>query len=137
MGVPPLYPMRVPRKGRPRSVPRWGTIIAVTKKYPSEGESESLAEHYEQLDDEGLLVEWERGEPVTINVGEPMVSRSVRFPQHTMDRLREVARVRGIGVTQLIREWTEERLEAGGDLTDRALLADELERAARFLRDSA
>lgn len=109
----------------------------MTKKYPPENEIERLAEHYEQLDDEGLLVEWERGEPVTIDVGEPMVSRSVRFPQHTMDRLREVARMRGIGVTQLIREWTEERLEAGGDLTDRALLADELERAARLLRDSA
>jgi hypothetical protein len=54
-----------------------------------------------------------------------------------MDRLREVARVRGIGVIQLIREWTEERLEAGGDLNDRALLADELERAARLLRNSA
>lgn len=109
----------------------------MTKGYPPEDAIERLAEHYEQLDDEDLLVEWERGEPVTIDVSEPMVSRSVRFPRHTMERLREVARVRGIGVTQLIREWTEERLEAGGDLNDRALLADELERAARLLRDSA
>ncbi|MEO7194397.1 MAG: hypothetical protein ABIZ05_06180 [Pseudonocardiaceae bacterium] len=105
--------------------------------YPSEGEIESLAEHYEQLGDDDVLIEWERGEPVTIDVGEPMVSRSVRFPRNTMDRLREAARVRGVGVTQLIREWTEERLAAGGDLSDRALLADELERAARLLRDSA
>ncbi|MGH3829876.1 MAG: hypothetical protein ACRDRS_05395 [Pseudonocardiaceae bacterium] len=74
---------------------------------------------------------------MTIDVGEPMVSLSVRFPRNTMDRLREAARVRGVGVTQLIREWTEERLAAGGDLSDRALLADELERAARLLRDSA
>jgi predicted DNA-binding protein len=109
----------------------------MTNKYPPEDEIERLAEHYEQLGDEDVLVEWERGEPVTIDVGEPMVSRSVRFPRHTMDRLREVASVRGIGVTQLIREWTEERLEAGGNLNDRALLADELERAARFLRDGA
>lgn len=109
----------------------------MTKKYPSESEIKRLAERYERLSDEDVLIEWERGEPVTINVGEPMVSRSVRFPRHTMDRLREVARMRGIGVTQLIREWTEERLEAGGDLTDRALLADELERAARLLRERA
>jgi hypothetical protein len=109
----------------------------MTKKYPSEGEIEHLAQRYEQLSDEDVLLEWERGEPVTIEVGEPMVSRSVRFPRHTMDRLREVARMRGIGVTQLIREWTVERLEAGGDLTDRTLLADELERAARLLRERA
>ena len=109
----------------------------MTEEYPPDDAIERLVEHYEQLDDEDLLVEWERGEPVTIDVDEPMVSRSVRFPRHTMERLREVARVRGIGVTQLIREWTEERLEAGGDLNDRALLADELERAARLLRDSA
>jgi hypothetical protein len=109
----------------------------VTKKYPAQDEVERLAERYEQLDDETLLGEWERGAPVTIEVGQPMVSRSVRFSRHTMDRLHEVARVRGIGVTQLIREWTEERLAAGGDLTDRALLADELERAARLLRNSA
>ena len=109
----------------------------MTEKYPSKDEIERLAEHYEQLSDEDVLVEWERGEPVTIDVGEPMVSRSVRFPRQTMDRLREVARGRGIGITQLIREWTEERLEAGGEPNDRALLADELERAARLLRDSA
>jgi hypothetical protein len=109
----------------------------MTEKYPSKDEIERLTEHYGQLGDEDVLVEWERGEPVTIDVGEPMVSRSVRFPRQTMDRLREVARVRGIGVTQLIREWTEERLAADGDLNDRALLADELERAARLLRDSA
>ena len=109
----------------------------MTKKYLPEDEVKRLAEHYEQLGDEDLLVEWERGAPVTIDVGEPMVSRSVRFSRHTVDRLHEVARARGIGVTQLIREWTEERPEAGGDLNDRVLLADELERAARLLRDSA
>jgi hypothetical protein len=69
----------------------------MTKKHPPENEIERLAEHYEQVDDEDLLVEWERGERVTIDIGEPMVSRSVRFPQHTTDRLRDVARVRGIG----------------------------------------
>lgn len=109
----------------------------MTKKYPSEDEIERLAEHYEGRADEDILVEWERGTPVTIEVGEPMVSRSVRFPRQTMDRLHAVASARGVGVTQLIREWTEERLAAGGELNDRVLLADELERAARLLRDSA
>ncbi len=104
-------------------------------KHPPDNEFEHLSEHYERLDDEDVLVEWERGEPVRIDVAEPMVSRSVRFPRQTMDRLHEVARARGIGVTQLIREWTEERLAAGGDLNDRALLADALERAAQLLRD--
>ena len=106
----------------------------MTKKYPPEDEIKRLAGHNEQLGDEELLVEWERGTPVTIDVGEPMVSRSVRFSRHTMDRLHEVARARGIGVTQLIREWTEERLEAGGDLDDRVLLADELEPGPRQSR---
>jgi hypothetical protein len=55
----------------------------MTEKYPSKDEIERLAEHYEQLSDEDVLVEWERGEPVTIDVGEPMVSRSVRFPRQT------------------------------------------------------
>ncbi len=59
----------------------------MTKKCPPEDEVKRLAEHYEQLGDEDLLVEWERGAPVTIDVGEPMVSRSVRFSRHTVDRL--------------------------------------------------
>jgi hypothetical protein len=53
----------------------------MTEKYPSKDEIERLTEHYEQLGDEDVLVEWERGEPVTIDVGEPMVSRSVHFPR--------------------------------------------------------
>jgi hypothetical protein len=54
-----------------------------------------------------------------------------------MEQLTEAAATRGIGVTQLIREWTEQRLAAGGALDDRIVLADELERAARLLRESA
>jgi hypothetical protein len=109
----------------------------MTETNPSETDIERISEHYESLGDEDVLVDWGRAEPVVIEVGEPMVSRSVRFHRDTMDRLGEVASSRGIGVTQLIREWTEERLRAGGDLTDRSLLADELERAARLLRESA
>lgn len=69
----------------------------MTKDHPPEGEIEHLTEHYEQLSDEDVLAEWERGAPVMIDVDEPMASRSVRFSRHTMERLREVARVRGIG----------------------------------------
>lgn len=98
---------------------------------------ERLSEDYKRMADEDVIAEWERAEPVVIDIGAPMVSRSVRFPRRTMDRLHEVASARGIGVTQLIREWTEERLKAGGELTDRTLLADELERAARLLREGA
>jgi UDP-3-O-acyl-N-acetylglucosamine deacetylase len=96
-----------------------------------------LTEHYERIGDEDLLAEWERGEAVAIEVREPMVSRSIRFPRSTFEQLCEIATARGIGVTQLIREWTEQRLAAGGDLDDRIVLADELERAARLLRESA
>ncbi len=99
--------------------------------------TDELVEHYEQITDDDLLAEWDRGEPVQIEVREPMVSRSIRFPKSTFEQLRELAAARGVGVTQLIREWTEQRLAAGGDLDDRAILADELERAARLLRESA
>jgi hypothetical protein len=63
----------------------------MTEKYPPVDEIERLAEHYEQLGDEDVLVEWERGEPVTIDVDEPMVSRSVRFPRHTGQSLDDVS----------------------------------------------
>jgi hypothetical protein len=107
----------------------------MTKKPTAE--VDELSDHYEQAGDEELLAEWESGETVSIEVREPMVSRSVRFSRSTMEQLREAADARGIGVTQLIREWTEQRLAAGGELDDRAVLADELERAARLLRESA
>ena len=111
----------------------------MTKKptVKADAEIDELSDHYEQAGDEELLAEWERGEKVSIEVREPMVSRSVRFSRSTMERLREAADARGIGVTQLIREWTEQRLAAGGELDDRVVLADELERAARLLRESA
>ena len=67
----------------------------MTKKYPTEDEIERLSQHYEELDDEDLHGEWERGEPVTIDVREPMVSRSVRFSRQTMDRLHNMAPSQG------------------------------------------
>jgi predicted DNA-binding protein len=45
----------------------------------------------------------------------PMVSRSVRMPLETYERVREAAEARGLGVTTLMRQW----IEAGlADLDD-------------------
>ncbi len=45
----------------------------------------------------------------------PMVSRSVRLPLDTYERVREAAEARGLGVTTLMRQW----IEAGlADLDD-------------------
>lgn len=38
---------------------------------------------------------------------EPMVSRSVRLPLQTYERVRAAADARGIGVTTLMRQWIE------------------------------
>ena len=45
----------------------------------------------------------------------PMVSRSVRLPLDTYERVRDAAEARGIGVTTLMRQW----IDAGlADLDD-------------------
>jgi predicted DNA-binding protein len=50
----------------------------------------------------------------------PMVSRSVRLPLHTYERVRAAADARGIGVTTLMRQW----IEAGlADLDDSATVS--------------
>ncbi len=50
----------------------------------------------------------------------PMVSRSIRLPVDTYDRVRAAADERGIGVTTLMRQW----IEAGlADLDDSATVS--------------
>ncbi|MEJ3743547.1 hypothetical protein WEI85_09690 [Actinomycetes bacterium KLBMP 9797] len=50
----------------------------------------------------------------------PMVSRSVRLPVETYERVRAAAEARGIGVTTLMRQW----IEAGlADLDDSATVS--------------
>lgn len=50
----------------------------------------------------------------------PMVSRSVRLPADTYERVRVAAEARGIGVTTLMRQW----IEAGlADLDDSATVS--------------
>lgn len=50
----------------------------------------------------------------------PMVSRSVRLPVDTYDRVRAAADARGIGVTTLMRQWIEAGLT---DLDDSATVS--------------
>ncbi|PZG19592.1 hypothetical protein C1I95_11360 [Micromonospora craterilacus] len=51
----------------------------------------------------------------TPDTDNPMVSRSVRLPLETYERVRAAADARGIGVTTLMRQW----IEAGlADLDD-------------------
>jgi predicted DNA-binding protein len=50
----------------------------------------------------------------------PMVSRSVRLPLDTYERVRAAAEARGLGVTTLMRQW----IEAGlADLDDSATVS--------------
>ncbi|WP_422774846.1 hypothetical protein ACN28C_29005 [Plantactinospora sp. WMMC1484] len=50
----------------------------------------------------------------------PMVSRSIRLPLDTYERVRSAAEARGIGVTTLMRQW----IEAGlADLDDSATVS--------------
>ncbi|MEV6690808.1 hypothetical protein AB0M35_04950 [Micromonospora sp. NPDC051196] len=66
----------------------------------------------------------------------PMVSRSVRLPLETYERVRAAADARGIGVTTLMRQW----IEAGlADLDDSATvsLADVRRAIASLAQPSA
>ncbi|BCJ67166.1 ribbon-helix-helix protein, CopG family [Polymorphospora rubra] len=56
----------------------------------------------------------------TPETDEPMVSRSVRLPVETYERIRAAADARGMGVTTLMRQW----IEAGlADLDDSATVS--------------
>lgn len=82
-----------------------------------------------------LISEGAPGDLPTPDSDQPMVSRSVRLPLHTYERVRAAADARGIGVTTLMRQW----IEAGlADLDESATvsLAD-LRRALATLPRSA
>lgn len=51
------------------------------------------------------------------DLDEPMVSRSVRLPLHTYERVRTAADARGLGVTTLMRQWIEAGLAELDDST--------------------
>jgi predicted DNA-binding protein len=62
-----------------------------------------------------LLDERSPAEVPTPDTDVPMVSRSVRLPLDTYERVRAAADARGLGVTTLMRQW----IEAGlADLDD-------------------
>jgi predicted DNA-binding protein len=62
-----------------------------------------------------LLDERPPAELPTPDTDVPMVSRSVRLPAETYERVRAAADARGLGVTTLMRQW----IEAGlADLDD-------------------
>ena len=77
-----------------------------------------------------------RSELPTPDTDVPMVSRSVRLPLETYERVRAAADARGIGVTTLMRQW----IEAGlADLDDSATvsLADVRRALASLSRPTA
>jgi predicted DNA-binding protein len=53
----------------------------------------------------------------TPDTDEPMVSRSVRLPLQTYERVRAAADARGLGVTTLMRQWIEAGLAELDDST--------------------
>jgi hypothetical protein len=102
---------------------------------PGPGASpQELAAFYDDVD----LTTLEPGEPVAMDTSrEPMISRSVRFDRATVDRLRAAAEARGVGVTQMMRQWILDRLEAEEHGRRQDEIAGELERLARRLRATA
>ncbi|WP_371781683.1 hypothetical protein [Streptosporangium subroseum] len=72
----------------------------------TEGNMEYLAEIYATADTTEM-----EGEEVEIEpTSKAMVSRSIRLTREAMDSLREIAKERGVGVTQLMRSWILDRL---------------------------
>ena len=73
--------------------------------------------------DDGLADLIGDGQPVELPVpdtDQAMVSRSVRLPVRTAERVRAAADARGIGVTTLMRQW----IEAGlADMDDSATVS--------------
>lgn len=67
---------------------------------------DEIAEYYETHD---TAEEMEGGRLVP-PLSDPMVVTSVRLPKGTLDQVRNEARHRGIGPTQLIRQWIEAAL---------------------------
>ncbi|MDG4767016.1 hypothetical protein O7632_23380 [Solwaraspora sp. WMMD406] len=67
-----------------------------------------------------LIDERQPAELPVPDADEPMVSRSVRLPLATYERVRAAADARGLGVTTLMRQW----IEAGlADLDDSATVS--------------
>ena len=80
--------------------------MAKKKPIPADASIEEAAQFYDSTNTTDL-----DGEDVEVEVARtPMVSHSIRFDRGTVDRIRAAAEPRGLGVTQLMRQWIEERL---------------------------
>ena len=76
---------------------------------------------------------------VELRRGEPKSSLAVRFEAADLERLRQRAESEGVGVTQLVRRWIQERLDEPEPAAAVEDLIDTLEqslRAARAIRRS-
>lgn len=75
---------------------------------------EKLRDYYDSHD---TSAELEMAEPDDSVVDEPMVGITIRLPAAALNAAREAARLRGVKVTALLREWIEQNLgdEAGDD----------------------
>jgi hypothetical protein len=72
-----------------------------------------MAARYEADADEADALEFGSGTPVDVKAGPQRMSAfAVRFDPADVDRLRAKARAEGVGVTQLVRAWVLDRLDA-------------------------
>ena len=75
--------------------------------------TDDMAARYEADADEADALEFGSGTPVDVKAGPQRMSAfAVRFDPADVDRLRAKARAEGVGVTQLVRTWVLDRLEA-------------------------
>jgi predicted HicB family RNase H-like nuclease len=75
--------------------------------------SDEQAARYETDAEEADELEFGRGRPVEVEAGPRRMSAfALRFDPAVVERLRERAAAEGVGVTQLVRAWVLERLEA-------------------------
>ena len=75
--------------------------------------TDDMAARYEADADEADALEFGSGTPVDVKAGPQRMSAfAVRFDPADVDRLRAKARAEGVGVTQLVRAWVLDRLEA-------------------------
>lgn len=75
--------------------------------------TEELGRLSDWYDDHDAILDGETGEDVDVDVApDPTAVRSVRLRLSTLERLSAAAESRGVGITELIRAWLEERLDA-------------------------
>lgn len=88
---------------------------------------EQLAEHYDNADTaEELESATAANGPDAPPGAERMTTFAVRVPVVVLDRVREVARVRSVTTSALVRRWIEAGIAGDGDAGDRVVSAQAL-----------